>query len=174
MIEEVGAPADFAGARALALHDKYQFQWWACSQVDAQPVGGKKKGADQGIDGVIPFFAGQKEGYKRAIVSVKGGEHVSVSMIRDLVGVLEREKEPVGIFLTLEPPTQPMTREAAAAGFYHSDLWNRDYPRVQILTIEEMLKGTRPNLPPATPAFVQAPLERERARQRRLGEVPLP
>ncbi len=173
-IEEVGAPADLAGARALALHDKYQFQWWACSQIDAQPVGGKKKGADQGIDGVIPFFAGPKEGYKRAIVSVKGGEHVSVSMIRDLVGVLEREKEPIGVFLTLEPPTQPMTTEAAAAGFYHSDLWNRDYPRVQILTIEEMLKGTRPNLPPATPAFAQAPLERERAGQGRLGEAPSP
>ncbi|MBI4199297.1 MAG: hypothetical protein HY535_02315 [Chloroflexi bacterium] len=114
---------------------------------------------------MIPYFAGPKEDYRRAIVSVKGGEHVGVGMVRDLVGVLERENEPLGVLLTLEPPTQPMTTEAAAAGFYHSEFWQKDYPRVQIITVEEMLNGKRPELPYTRSPFAQAPLEREEAKQ---------
>jgi DNA modification methylase len=167
-IEVIGEPVDLAGARDLAQRDKYQFQWWALDRLGAQPVSGKKKGADLGIDGVIPFFAGPKEDYKRALVSVKGGEHVNVAMVRDLVGVLEREKEPIGVLLTLEPPTQPMITEAAAAGFYHNDFWQKDYPRVQILTVEEMLSGKRPQMPQGRSPFAQAPLEREERRTKRM------
>ncbi|HKZ50973.1 MAG TPA: restriction endonuclease, partial [Dehalococcoidia bacterium] len=166
-IEVVGDPKDLPGARDLAQRDKWQFQWWALAKLDAQPVAGKKKGADKGIDGVIPFFAGPKEDYKRAIVSVKGGEHVGVAMVRDLVGVLEREKEPIGVLLTLAPPTRDMVAEAAAAGFYRSDFWQRDYPRVQIITVEEMLAGKRPEIPSPRSPFAQAPVERERAEQGR-------
>jgi len=167
-IQVIGEPVDLAGARDLAQRDKYQFQWWALDRLGAQPVSGKKKGADLGIDGVIPFFAGPKEDYRRALVSVKGGEHVSVGMVRDLVGVLEREKEPIGVLLTLEPPTQPMVTEAASAGFYHNDFWQKEYPRVQILTIEEMLSGKRPDMPSTRSPFAQAPLEREERRTKRM------
>ena len=167
-IEVIGEPVDLAGARDLAQRDKYQFQWWALDRLGAQPVSGKKKGADLGIDGVIPFFAGPKEDYKRALVSVKGGEHVNVGMVRDLVGVLEREREPIGVLLTLEPPTQPMVTEAAAAGFYHNDFWQKDYPRVQIMTVEEMLAGKRPQMPSTRSPFAQAPLEREERRTKRM------
>jgi len=111
-----GTPQDLDGARDLAARDKYQFQWWAISLIDAQPYGGKKKGADGGIDGLI-YFRSDAKTTERAIVSVKGGG-VSVPMVRDLKGVLDREKAPIGVFLTLEPPTRPMEREAAAAGFY--------------------------------------------------------
>ncbi|MDO8532578.1 MAG: DNA methyltransferase [Dehalococcoidia bacterium] len=170
-IEVIGEPVDLAGAQELAKRDKYQFQWWALDRLGAQPVAGKKKGADKGIDGVIPFFAGSKEDYKRVIVSVKGGEKVNVGMVRDLVGVLDREKEPVGVLLTLEPPTQPMITEAAAAGIYHNDFWKKNYPRVQILTIEEILAGKRPQTPQAkSPGaqkspFAKAPTEQEQAEQ---------
>ena len=167
-IEVIGEPVDLAGARDLAQRDKYQFQWWALDKLGAQPVSGRKKGSDRGIDGVIPFFAGPKEDYKRALVSVKGGEHVNVAMVRDLVGVLEREKEPIGVLLTLEPPTQPMVTEAASAGFYHNDFWQKDYPRVQILTVEEMLSGKRPQVPATRSPFAQAPLEREERRTKRM------
>ena len=131
-------------------------------------MSGRKKGSDRGIDGVIPFFAGPKEDYRRALVSVKGGEHVNVAMVRDLVGVLEREKEPIGVLLTLEPPTQPMVTEAASAGFYHNDFWQKDYPRVQILTVEDMLSGKRPQVPATRSPFAQAPLEREERRTKRM------
>lgn len=111
-----GTPQDIDGARDLAHRDKYQFQWWAVSLIDAQPYGGKKKGADGGVDGLI-YFRSDAKTTERAIVSVKGGG-VSVPMVRDLKGVLDREKAPIGVFLTLEPPTRPMEKEAASAGFY--------------------------------------------------------
>jgi site-specific DNA-methyltransferase (adenine-specific) len=167
-IEEIGAPVDLAGTRALAAHDKYQFQWWALDRLGAQPVSGKKKGADRGIDGVIPFFAGPAEDYKRAIVSVKGGEHVTVAAVRDLKGVLEREKEPVGILLALASPTKEMVTEAAASGFYESEFWNRKFPRVQIITVEEMLAGKRADIPWGKAPFAKAPTEKERAQQETL------
>lgn len=139
-----GTPKDIDGARDLAIRDKYQFQWWAVSLIDAQPYGGKKKGADSGIDGLI-YFRSDAKTTERAIVSVKGGEHVGVPMIRDLKGVLEREKAPIGVFLTLAPPTHPMIAEAASTGFY--ELGGRKYPRLQIITIEDALKGEKPAIP---------------------------
>jgi site-specific DNA-methyltransferase (adenine-specific) len=139
-----GTPKDLDGARDLASRDKYQFQWWALSLVEAQPFAGKKKGADGGIDGLIYFKADAKT-TERVIVSVKGGEHVSVPMIRDLKGVLDREKAPIGIFLTLNRPTKPMEAEAAAAGFYENDFGR--YSRLQIITVEDALRGARPRIP---------------------------
>ncbi len=170
-IEEIGAPVDLAGAHALAAHDKYQFQWWALDRLGAQPVSGKKKGADRGIDGVIPFLVGgtaDKPIYGRAIVSVKGGEHVTVAAVRDLKGVLDREKEPVGIVLTIAPPTKEMLTEAASSGFYDSDFWNRKFPRLQIITVEEMLAGKRPDIPWGHTPFAKAPTEKEQAKQESL------
>ena len=106
-----GTPKDLGGARDLAMRNKYQFQWWALSLIEAQPYAGKKKGADSGIDGLI-YFRSDARTTERAIVSVKGGDHVSVPMVRDLKGVLDREKAPIGVFLTLTEPTRPMARGA--------------------------------------------------------------
>ena len=92
---------------------------------------------------------------KRVIVSVKGGG-VNVSQIRDLGHVVEREKAAIGIFLTLEKPTKPMIKEAVGKGFYHSGGLNRDYPRIQILTVEEILNGKQPDLPPNIGTFKHA------------------
>ena len=143
----VGEPEDVQSARQLANDDRYQFQWWALSLIKARPVGGeKKKGTDKGIDGLINFLDDDSGKAKRALVQVKSG-HIKSGDIRDLVGVLEREKAEIGIFITLEPPTAPMLKEAVTAGFYHSPGLNRDYPRIQIITIEELLKGSRVDLP---------------------------
>jgi site-specific DNA-methyltransferase (adenine-specific) len=151
----VGEPTSLDDARSLAGEDRFQFQWWALSLVRARPFGGEasgkagKKGADRGVDGLITFIddAGGKP--KRVIVQVKSGK-VGSRDVRDLVGTLEREKAACGVFLTLEPPTRDMEKEAASAGFYHSPGWNRDYPRVQIITVRELLDGSkRPELPPA-------------------------
>lgn len=134
-----GTPKDIGGARDLAARDKYEFQNWACSLVDAQPYRGGKKGADSGIDGQL-YFDDDKKTSKRIIVSVKGGENVNVAMIRDLKGVMEREKVEITFFITLTEPTKPMVTEAASAGFYSSPM-GRDYPKLQILTIEGLLSG---------------------------------
>jgi DNA modification methylase len=141
-----GTPTDIAGARALAAADKYQFQWWAVSLVEAMPFAGRKKGADGGIDGLI-YFQSEARRVEKVIVSVKAGDAVGVDMIRSLRATMEREGAAMGLFLTLAEPTKPMRAEAAAAGAY--TLGGRDYPRIQILTTQALLEGAaRPDLPP--------------------------
>jgi adenine specific DNA methylase Mod len=135
-----GTPKDLDGARNLAERDKYQFQWWACSLVNAQPYQGKKKGADSGIDGLIYFPEDDKHTAK-IVVSVKGGENVTVKEVRDLRAVIEREKAAMGFFVTLNPPTKPMVTEAAGAGFYSPPMLEAKFPRLQILTIGGLLNG---------------------------------
>jgi site-specific DNA-methyltransferase (adenine-specific) len=144
--EVIGEPADLGGAKELASQpDKYQFQWWALGLIGARPLGEKKKGADKGIDGVISFIDDPTSKPKRAIVQVKSG-HVHVKDIRELKDVASHEA--IGIFITLEPPTKDMQVEAVSAGYYHSPIWNKDYPKIQILTIEELLHGKTVDMPP--------------------------
>lgn len=166
--EVIGTPKDIDGARDLATRDKYQFQWWACSLVGAQPYQGRKKGADQGIDGKI-FFHDADDVVKQIIVSVKGGEHVNAGMVRDLVGTVEREKAAIGLFVTLAPPTRPMLKEAADAGVFQSAFNGRTYPKVQILTADGLLAGTeRPQYPDvAQGALTFKRAKREAPRPRR-------
>ncbi len=135
-----GVPQDLAGARDLARRGRedknyyFEFEKWALSLINAQPGNLSRKGADKGIDGNIYFGK-----TSRAIVSVKAGDNISVAMIRDLRGVIEREKAEIGVFLTLTEPTKPMVAEAAAAGQYVSDD-AAPVPRVQIVTVEEALR----------------------------------
>ena len=164
----IGEPVDVAGAHALAAQDRYQFQWWALSLVNALPAGDdRKKGADTGIDGVIGFVE-EKGKAARVVVSVKSGG-VNVGQVRDLKGVVEREKAAIGLFITLEPSTQPMRTEAVSAGFYHSDTWQKDYPKVQILTVEDLLAAKQPQLPPfSSGGFAKAArISRAAAEQRK-------
>ncbi len=148
----IGEPTDIGGARQLAEDNRYQFQWWALSLVRARPLGGEagskkgKKGADWGIDGVITFIDDAKAAPKRVIVQVKSG-HVTKSHISELRGVIDKENAAIGVFITLEEPTGPMAQEALAAGYYHSPGWNRDYPRIQILTIADLLAGKGIDMP---------------------------
>lgn len=140
-----GTPKDVDGARKLAEQDKYQFQWWAVSLINAVPYGGKKKGADSGIDGFI-YFKPDGKTTEKAIVSVKGGENVSVAMIRDLGHVVDREKAKVGIFITLAEATGPMKTEAIKAGFYETPHHGK-VPKLQILTIADLFAGKKPQIP---------------------------
>jgi site-specific DNA-methyltransferase (adenine-specific) len=157
----VGEPADIGAARQLASEDRYQFQWWALSLIRARPLGGQegaredKKGSDKGIDGVIAFIDDNAGKAKRVIVQVKSGG-VNSGHIRELVGTVHREQAAIGVFITLEEPTREMTTEALKAGFYHSIGWNRDYPRIQILTIAELLHNAEVKMPPQFGTFKQA------------------
>lgn len=167
--EVYGTPKDLDGARELARRDKYQFQWWACSLVNAQPYQGRKKGADSGIDGVI-YFQDDETGAKKIIVSVKGGEHITVGMVKDLIATVEREKAAIGLFVTLAEPTKALLTEAVSAGFYQSP--KGDVPRIQVLTVEDLLAGkARPqfyDLALGGHTFKKARVEKKRARQNKL------
>jgi DNA modification methylase len=167
-----GTPKDLDSARDLAERDKYQFQWWACSLVNAQPFGGQKKGADGGIDGLIFFRDDSRGTPQKIIVSVKGGANVSVSMVRDLRAVIEREKAAIGLFVCLAQPTQPMITEAVGAGFYESPNGRR-YPRIQVLPIEDLFSGVKPNYPDFTQGqatFKKAPVARKKQDNKTLWE----
>jgi DNA modification methylase len=148
--ELLGLPKDAGAARLLAETDKYQFQFWALSKIEAVPYKGGRKGADGGVDGYI-YFKPDGKVTEKAVVSVKGGANVGVGMIRDLIATIEREKAKVGVLLSLEDPTSRMRIEASAAGLYKPEgdqqQWNEGFPRIQILTIEDLFEGRKPHLP---------------------------
>jgi site-specific DNA-methyltransferase (adenine-specific) len=150
----IGEPEDLAGARELASQNRYQFQWWALSLFDARPYGDKKKGSDTGIDGYL-YFSDEKDKSKRAIVQVKSG-NASVRDIRDLGHVIDRENSEIGIFISLDPATKPMEKEAAIKGLYKSLTLDKSYPKIQILTIKQLLNGVKPETPPVISPYKQA------------------
>ncbi len=158
--EVIGEPTTVDAARELAQDSdnegRYQFEWWALSLVGAKPVGGQagsrrgKKGSDKGIDGVINFFEPSEKGkakVKKVIAQVKSGA-VKSGDIRDLKGTVEREKGAIGVFITLALPTSAMLKEALAAGYYESEFWNRQYRKLQILSIRDLLGGDGVDMPP--------------------------
>jgi site-specific DNA-methyltransferase (adenine-specific) len=140
-----GTPKDFDAAVDLANRDKFQFQWWAVTLVNAVPYGGKKKGADTGIDGYYYCKPDGKQ-TEAGIVSVKGGDNPGVKDVRDLIGVVQREKAPVGVLITLRDPTGPMKSEAAKAGTFEC-AWGK-FQKIQIVTVKELLEGKNLKLPP--------------------------
>ena len=158
--EEKGQPTDFPSAQRLAELDKFQFQHWALSLIDARPLKeGDGKGADRGVDGLLYFYESKDE-RRKLIVQVKGGG-VKRNDVATLLGDVNNQQAAGGILLTLEKPTKPMRDEAADAGRYQSKLWHeQDYPKIQILTIEGLLDNTeRVDAPPQMNPFAKA--ERE-------------
>lgn len=137
----IGEPTTTEDAAELAETDKYQFQWWALGLVDARPVD-QKKGADKGIDGRTYLRFGDST--CQIIFSVKGGK-LKATDLRDLRGVIDREKANIGVLLSFESPTKLMKAEAASAGFYKSP-WG-DHPRLQLLTVAELLAGASVDAP---------------------------
>jgi site-specific DNA-methyltransferase (adenine-specific) len=161
----IGEPQSVSGARKLAEENRFQFEWWALSLVRARPSGAVgatggdrprgKKGADRGIDGVITYIDGPKGKAQRVLVQVKSGK-IGVRDVRDLRGTVEREKAAIGVLISLEPPSRDMETEALSAGYYHSPVWQRTYPKIRILTIEQLLESAVVQMPPRYGNFKQA------------------
>jgi DNA modification methylase len=159
--EMEGEPRDLGAAEELAKN-RYQFQWWALSLIGARPVGSKsdnpregKKGADEGIDGWLRFRDGEK--VESIVVQVKSG-HVGVKDIREQIAVIARQKAAMGIFITLSEPTHDMNKEVKAEEPYVMNKLKLRFPKIQIITIEQLLRGIKPELPDTASAFDQAPL----------------
>ena len=170
----IGLPQDLESARALARESehagRYQFEWWALGLVDARPAHDRRKGADGGVDGYINFFDDNRGRARRIVAQVKSGQ-VNRAQIAALKGDMEREKAEIGLFITLQPPTGPMRQEAAAAGFYTPQNFPENhYPRLQILTIEELLAGKKADYPRFAPdaTFRRAPRRRRPNPQSRM------
>jgi site-specific DNA-methyltransferase (adenine-specific) len=198
--EEHGQPTDFGSAKALAELDKWQFQQWALSLIDARPrTEGDGKGADRGVDGMLYFYdyvdsrsrreealtsksktdkslvtstptkAKEEAVRQKILVQVKGGG-VQRNDVSTLLGDVNNQKFAAGILITLENPTKPMREEAADAGRYESKLWHdKDYPKIQILTIEGLLSGKeRVEAPPQVNPFAKAQREGKAEKQSEL------
>jgi site-specific DNA-methyltransferase (adenine-specific) len=182
--EEKGQPTDFAGAKQLAENDKFQFQHWALSLIGARPLKeGEGKGADRGVDGLLYFYETERRDIpgrvmeeplprsepvhrEKIIVQVKGGG-VNRGDVATLLGDVENQKAAGGILITLEKQSKQMRTEAADAGRFTSKLWHdKDYPRIQILTVEGLLNGTeRVDAPAQLNPFAMAARESAREKQ---------
>jgi site-specific DNA-methyltransferase (adenine-specific) len=167
--EVIGEPKDAASASSLAeskkLKDKYQFQYWAVSKIGGFPMGGEnKKGSDQGMDGYIPFLDGPKNSVQRAIIQVKSGANIGVSEIRDLIGVVQREKAAMGFYICNAKPTKDMLEEAAHGGVFESESWGK-FPRIQIRTVEQLFAGKNFEFPKQAVTGLKAAPKAEKGKQ---------
>ncbi len=178
-ITEIGSPRDVHDARILAEskpNGRYNFQWWVLDCLNAElraaPKGetAHKKGADRGIDGWLTFIDDDQDQAKRILVQVKSGT-VHRGDIASLSGDMAREKAAMGLLVSLEKPTSNMLDEAADAGFYHSTYDGKDYPKIQVLCVADLLRGDGVKMPPSRIArYKQA--QRVREENSQTSELP--
>jgi hypothetical protein len=169
--EVIGEPTDLASARALATQNRFQFQAWALGLVGARTEHSDKRGSDRGIDGKL-LFRDEKDGTRKQIIlSVKSG-NVQARDVRDLIGTVERERAAIGVLITLEPPTRAMLKDAAEAGHHKSENFADKVPRIQILTIEQLLSGARIEFPHMQLETFKAAPKAKRARAENM-DLPL-
>uniref|UniRef100_UPI0003B50544 site-specific DNA-methyltransferase n=1 Tax=Deinococcus ficus TaxID=317577 RepID=UPI0003B50544 len=149
--QEEGTPTTAEGAQYLFNQDPYQFQFWILGEIGAQPFGAisenskkGKKGADGGIDGQMFFLRPDGGKVEKVVVSVKGGKNLTAGMVRDLAGVLTKEAAAIGIFVCLAPPTAGVLKEALQQGSY--TYGGKTFPRVQVLTVADILGGKQPDV----------------------------
>lgn len=164
-------PASTPDALALAKDDKYQFQWWVLDRLGARETH-RKKGADKGVDGRLHFYDDPNGPPKRVVISVKGG-NTNPGHVRDLRGVMARDKADIGVFVTIKNPTPQMRGEAMDAGLYHSEEWDRDYPRLQIITAEDIINGRQIDYPTGEIESVRGPRRVEVAAQSEKEKSPV-
>lgn len=165
-----GIPLDVDGAHALFESDPHAFQLWALTLVDGQPRDGGKRGADKGVDGLLYYMDDAKTA-KRAIISVKGGRNIHAEHVRDLIGAMHNQGDELGLMITLHSPTDAMVRAAKEAG--PVEAFNKARPKVQIVTVGELMAGNRPNLPPVLDLIATAAAAR-RASAKRQPKAPTP
>jgi DNA modification methylase len=151
----LGIPRDRAGAFALFSQSAFDFERWAVSLVNAQP--NEKQVGDKGIDGVARFFldAGGKN-LGRILVSVKGGKTIGPQFVRDLLGTVETQKAEMGILITMTEPTRGILDAVNHAGLYTHPANGQKFPKVQVMTVDQLLKGEKPNMPLTTLPYIEA------------------
>ena len=136
-----GVPRNLEGAMDLWTRDKYHFQKWAVESVDGFVT--TRRTADGGIDGRLYFELPLRKDLQSMSIEVKGGKHVNIEHVRSLRGVLERDEASMAGLIIMEPlgtrKESNFKREMAAAG--DLDVSGFPYPRMQMLTVPEILEG---------------------------------
>lgn len=158
-IEVAGIPRDAGAAQALFDSNPFDFERWAVSLVGAQP--NAKQVGDRGIDGVGRFpLGGGKHKLGRVLVSVKGGKQLNPAMVRDLAGTLNTENAELGVLIVQRDPTRGMIEAANRAGTYTHPANGQRLPKVQIVTVADLLEGKRPRLPLLLAPYIEAKRQR--------------
>ena len=138
-----GVPRDLEGARDLWSRDKYHFQKWAVEQVDGFVT--TRQTADGGIDGRLYFAHPDHRDLQSMVIEVKGGASVNITDVRALGDVLRRDDALLaGLIVMDQLPTrkaQNFHRLMAEAG--DLDVLGMKYPRMQMLTVPQVLAGER-------------------------------
>lgn len=152
--EVLGIPRDRASALALFSRSPFDFERWAVSLINGQP--NQRQVGDKGIDGVVRFALDARGAVGRALVSVKGGRQLNPAMVRDLGGTVATQKAEMGVLITNTSPTRGMIDEANHAGTYQHPHYGEAFPRIQLITVNELLSGKRPRMPATMLPYIQA------------------
>lgn len=150
-IQTDGIPQDMESAAALALKKddrlRKEFEKWAVlTYTNNRAIINEKKGADAGIDARAYFMTGKTDNAK-IIFQVKSGG-VKRSDIATLRGDMGREKAALAVLITLEKPSKPMIGEAKDAGQYHHETMGRNYDKISIVTVQDIVEnGNRLDIP---------------------------
>ncbi|MDQ2729267.1 MAG: restriction endonuclease subunit M [Actinomycetota bacterium] len=148
-----GIPTDVEGAMELFRDNPFDFERWAVSLVNAQP--NQKQVGDRGVDGRVRFHSG-KNLLGTLLVSVKGGRQLNPAMVRDLAGTVGQERAEMGLLITLDEPTRGMREVTGRSGTYVNEFNGNEYPKLQIVTVPQLLAGAKPKMPEAILPYVQA------------------
>lgn len=153
-IDISGIPKDLGGARKLFAKSPLEFERWAVSMINAEP--NEKQVGDKGIDGVARFPLGGRGKIGKLLVSVKGGKVISPSMVRDLSGTVEAHKAQMGVLITLSPATKGVIDAINHGGVFTHPANGQKYPRLQHITVADLLKKKRPQVPPTFLPYIAA------------------
>jgi len=164
----IGEPESYESAKALAEMDKFQFEAWAVSLLEGQPFK-SKGGGDRGVDGLL-YFKDFEDNFHRIIIQVKGGGY-HLKDVKELKSTMDAENAPLGVFLALKPPSSGMISYAASLGKWKIPGSSKEYPVMQILTIEDYYNGIRPDLPDTSETLKKA--KREIRETEKQGELEL-
>ena len=148
-----GIPKDVESSDALFERNPFDFERWAVSMVNGQP--NDKQVGDRGVDGRVRYDAGT-DAAGIAIVSVKGGQQLNPAMVRDLAGTMGHENADMAILVTRYTPTRGMLEAAKSSGTYQLPKTLNKYPKIQIITVAELLEGKHPDMPPVYLPYIQA------------------
>lgn len=149
-----GIPKDLNGARALFAQSPLDFERWAVSMIAAEP--NEKQVGDKGMDGVARFPLDKARNGK-LLVSVKGGRTITPSMVRDLAGTVATQSAQMGVLITLSPATRGIVDAISRGGMFTHPANGENFPRLQHITIADLLAGNRPKMPAMYPPYVAAP-----------------
>lgn len=156
--EVAGIPRDKAAALSLFSKSPFDFERWAVSLVNAQP--NQKQVGDKGIDGVARFPLGDPNvkggGIGRILVSVKGGRQIGPQFVRDLLGTVETQKAEMGVLILMTDATRGIVDAVNHAGTYKHPGNGQTFPKIQVITVGDLLTGKRPNLPSTVNPYMKA------------------